>query len=340
MSVRNIPLAETKICYFSTLPNELLLVITKIMPLEDRLALGDSCSACRSLVSEKDCIKACRDAGLSVIPNVSGRVMAKLLCRPRVGVCNWSTDGGEPKAKLNFSEIWSTSLAITSVLRVSLHPCFNPTKYYFLSETKSFKDITLRVAPESPEIRLADHSLYRHEYISCPPLQDLRVMIIEDEGPLVDVDESDLSFLIRVPTGVTVGHFYEALFRFFYRAPSEKMARELKSVPGVADLDFSEMFPSVLAVLDYWSSGPDETSFQERGLAVELPLYGGDLLMKVHASYADTVRDPGFLEECDFDTEWGEPRVEPENTFRKRPEAPCRDTYRLFWEEQVPTFDF
>ena len=100
MSVRNIPLAdfaETKICYFSTLPNELLLIIAKIIPLKDRLALGDTCSTCRSFVSEKDCLKACRDAGLSVIPNVSGRVMAKLLCRPRVGVCNWSTDGGEPK---------------------------------------------------------------------------------------------------------------------------------------------------------------------------------------------------------------------------------------------------
>ena len=100
MSVGNIPWAdfsETEICFFLTLPNELLLRITKIMPLEDCLALGDSCSTCRSLVSEKDYIKACRDAGLSVIPNVSGRVMAKLLCRPRVGVCNWSTDGGEPK---------------------------------------------------------------------------------------------------------------------------------------------------------------------------------------------------------------------------------------------------
>jgi hypothetical protein len=162
-------------------------------------------------------------------------------------------------------------------------------------------------------------------------------MIVEDEGPLADADESDLSFLIRVPTGVTLGHFYEALFHFFDRAPSEKMARELKSELGMADLELTEMFPSVLAVLDYWSSGLDETSFQERGLSVEFPLYGGELLMKVHASYADTVRDPGFLEEYDFDTEWGEPLVD---TFRKRPEAPCRDTDRLFWEEQVPTFDF
>ena len=100
MSVCNISLAdfsETKICYFSTLPNELLLVITKIMPLEDCLTLGDSCSTCPSLVSEKYYIKACRDADLSVIPNVNGRVMAKLLCRPCVGVCNWLTDGEEPK---------------------------------------------------------------------------------------------------------------------------------------------------------------------------------------------------------------------------------------------------
>ena len=103
-----------------------------------------------------------------------------------------------PTAKLNFSEVWSTSQAITSVLRVSLHPCFTPIKYYFLSETKSFKDITLRVAPESPEIRLVDHSLYRHEYISCPPLQDLRVIFLDDEGPRNDADGSDLSFLVRL----------------------------------------------------------------------------------------------------------------------------------------------
>ena len=74
MSVRNIPLAdfaETKICYFSTLPNELLLIIAKIIPLKDRLALGDTCSTCRSFVSEKDCLKACRDAGPGKLRNMS-----------------------------------------------------------------------------------------------------------------------------------------------------------------------------------------------------------------------------------------------------------------------------
>ena len=145
-----------------------------------------------------------------------------------------------------------------------------------------------------------------------------------------------------------------------HQAPSEKMAlaRELKSELGVVDSDFPTMFPSVLAVLDYWSSNLGETSFvpnlprlpaftqfyrfQERGLAAELPLYTGKLLMKVHSSYPDTVRDPAFLAECDFDivAEWGKPRVGPENTFRKPPEAPFRDANRLFWEGQVPTFDF
>src|ERR1700732_4658021 len=109
---------------------------------------------------------------------------------------------------------------------------------------------------------------------------------------------------------LAVKPFFLSVWSSFYRAPSEEMARELKSELGVADMEFTKMFPSVLAVFDYWSSGPDETSFvpnlprlptftqpyrfQERGLAVELPLYGGELLMKVHASYADTVRDPGF----------------------------------------------
>jgi len=134
------------------------------------------------------------------------------------------------------------------------------------------------------------------------------------------------------------------------------MARELKSVLGVADSELTEMFPSVLAVLDYRLSGLGEEPFvpnlphlptftqpyrfQERGLAAFLPLCGGELLMKVHASYAMIVRDPAVLEESDLDTEWGEPLVEPKITFGERPEAPCIDTNKLFWEEQVPTFYF
>lgn len=62
--------------------------------------------------------------------------------------------------------------------------------------------------------------------------------------------------------------------------------------------------------------------------------------MKVHASYADTVRDPNFLEQCDRDTDnWGEPLVEPENVFGGRARAPCEDIDKLFWE-QVPIFVF
>ena len=146
-----------------------------------------------------------------------------------------------------------------------------------------------------------------------------------------------------------------------HQVPSEKMglARELKSGFGVAESDFPKMFPSVPAMLDFWWSSRDEPlfvpnlprlpaftqsyRFQERGLAVGLPLYRTELLMKVHSTYADTVRDPDILEEYEFDTKWGKPLIEPEITFidRKleRPKAPWRDTNRLFWEEQV-TFDF
>jgi hypothetical protein len=124
------------------------------------------------------------------------------------------------------------------------------------------------------------------------------------------------------------------------------LAGELKSMVGVADSEFSKMFPSVLAVLDYWSRSREETlfvpnlprlpaftqscRFQERGLSVELPLYRGELLMKVCSSDADTVRDPDFLEEINFDIKWGEPRVEPEVV----------SIANRLWEEQVPTFDF
>lgn len=97
---------------------------------------------------------------------------------------------------LDFSKIWPTSLAITSALKVTLHPCFTPINYIFLDTAKSSKDVSLRVAPDAADIGLFDHRLYRHEYISSPPLQELRVMIVDDDGPLANVDASYLSFLV------------------------------------------------------------------------------------------------------------------------------------------------
>lgn len=96
--------------------------------------------------------------------------------------------------RLNFSRVWSTSSAIKDALTVKLHPCFVPTKYYFLNETISHTDITVRVAPNEPEIHLFEHRLYENEFLTCPPLQDVRVRIAEAEGPLGEF--ADIAFLV------------------------------------------------------------------------------------------------------------------------------------------------
>jgi hypothetical protein len=90
-------LRKRKTCYFITLPNELLMIISNLVSLKDRLALADTCVMCRSFVLDADCRKACIRAGLSVPTGVSMRAMAKLLFRPRVGFCNWSSQDGKPK---------------------------------------------------------------------------------------------------------------------------------------------------------------------------------------------------------------------------------------------------
>jgi len=82
---------------FSTLPVELALMINQNLTIKDQLSLADTCRACRPLVSDGECIRACMTAGLSIPPHISVRAMAKLLCRPRVGVSNWSYEGGVPK---------------------------------------------------------------------------------------------------------------------------------------------------------------------------------------------------------------------------------------------------
>lgn len=84
-------------CYFIILPSEFFQIISTLLPLRDRLALADTCVFCRSLVSDKECQEACTKAGLSIPLGKRPRVMAKLLSQPRVGLCNWSGEGGIPK---------------------------------------------------------------------------------------------------------------------------------------------------------------------------------------------------------------------------------------------------
>ena len=131
--------------------------------------------------------------------------MAKLLCRPRVGVCNWSHDGGIPKGEFrrkhiqialytnpggldDFSKVISITSAIREKLPVALHPVFEAMGYMYLSQTSTFEMVHLRVAKNEPDILLCQHRLYIHEYVTSPPLDELHVMIKEDEGPVVDGD--------------------------------------------------------------------------------------------------------------------------------------------------------
>jgi hypothetical protein len=65
-------------------------------------------------------------------------------------------------------------------------------KYHFLRETKTFMDVRLRVAPSQSKI-LCKNRLYMHEYLTHPPLRELRVCIKEDEGPLYE--NGDVAFL-------------------------------------------------------------------------------------------------------------------------------------------------
>jgi hypothetical protein len=84
---------------FSKLPLELVLYVRETLTLLDKLSLADTCSTYRSLISDAECTRVCTMAGLSIPPDVTPREMAKLLCRPRVGVCNWSYEGGVPKSE-------------------------------------------------------------------------------------------------------------------------------------------------------------------------------------------------------------------------------------------------
>jgi F-box domain len=90
-------LRKKKTFQFLTLPNELLVMVSELLPLKDRISLADTCTACRSLVSDAQSIAVCTTAGLSIPSGIKPRAMAKLLYRPRVGISNWSLDDGIPK---------------------------------------------------------------------------------------------------------------------------------------------------------------------------------------------------------------------------------------------------
>jgi hypothetical protein len=82
-------------CYLFTLPNELFFMVNILLSLRDRVSFADTCMALRSLISDDQCTEACTKAGLSIPPGVTPRAMVKLLFEPRVGINNWTLEGGE-----------------------------------------------------------------------------------------------------------------------------------------------------------------------------------------------------------------------------------------------------
>ena len=91
--------------FFSKLPVELILKVNENLTIADKLSLADTCRAYRSLITNAECTQACMMAGLSIPPHATAREMAKLLCQLRVGVCNWSYDGGIPKSECRHKHV-------------------------------------------------------------------------------------------------------------------------------------------------------------------------------------------------------------------------------------------
>jgi hypothetical protein len=63
----------------------------------------------------------------------------------------------------------------------------------FLCEQTSFKQVRLRVAKNKRDILLMNHRLYLHEYATSPPLRELRISIMADEGP---IENGDVAFRV------------------------------------------------------------------------------------------------------------------------------------------------
>ncbi|KIM82098.1 hypothetical protein PILCRDRAFT_820996 [Piloderma croceum F 1598] len=369
-------LRKRNTCYFVILPNELFLIVSGLLGLKDRLALADTCSACRSLISDTDCRSACVKAGLSIPTGICVRAMAKLLVRPRVGVCNWSSEGGRPREKFNFSKVWSTSLAIRNAVKFEGHPTLVTQSYLFLRETKRFQDVRLRVAPNKPQILLWKNRLYMHEYLTHPPLRKLRVYIKEDEGPLDEDGDVTVAFVISNPEGVTLGNYWQGLYNFFYQAPFSKMplteqvvdeywdfwtGRPFDPFAGSdtdsdessasADSDsesdenpyFDRDCPTNLAMLDMWcKSFCEDISFSRKALHWEHPLYTGTLEAVIHVTEPKTARDIDLMRSAvwgGMGEKYGEPRRAWQSPFEDLV-PPCDDYNKVFWRRHVPFIQF
>lgn len=96
--------------------------------------------------------------------------------------------------KYDLSTVCSVRRAIRESLSVDVHPAINTQKYLILKDTH-YEDLTIRVSPNQ-EIHLFKHRLYMHEFLTHPPLKELRVSFIEDEGPLNQESDERAVFVV------------------------------------------------------------------------------------------------------------------------------------------------
>ncbi|KAH9942859.1 hypothetical protein B0H21DRAFT_749767 [Amylocystis lapponica] len=219
---------RTTSCFLSRVPMELIVMVLEILDLKDKLSFADTCRGCRCLVSEEECLTACKDAGLCQAEGINARAMAKLLMQPRKGVSNWSHQNGVPKGTLDFAKVWPIDAAIREDIVVDLHPVFEPCWFLFLEDAPCFDDATMLVAPHTP-ILLGRNHLYMHEFLTSPPMEELRIRFGVD--PLATAatwryynvfNWSEVAFRIRNPRGLTLGDFYTSIFKFLRQKPSLK----------------------------------------------------------------------------------------------------------------------
>jgi len=183
----------------------------------------------------------------------------------------------------------------------------------YLSKTSTFEMVHLRVAKNHPEILLCQHRLYIHEYATSPPLDELHVMIKEDEGPLVD---GLVAFRIRNPKGVTLGNYYQGLFRFLNAVPDPKMplTKQVLTRNTLTAMSYlNRNCPTNLDMLDLWYEAHEQdVLFSEKAITCSLPLYKGALTLVIYPDDPKLIKDRLFIYQVNYIIRWGEPQREPE----------------------------
>lgn len=97
---------------------------------------------------------------------------------------------------LQFADLWNTSAAIKLEKACKLHPTFVHRKYFSFGQRRSQQTIRLRVAKDQ-EIFLFKNRLYANEYLTYPPLKDVRCSLRDPSDQWMGRDSDwDLEFVV------------------------------------------------------------------------------------------------------------------------------------------------